>query len=138
MRNWMRRASARSALRCSTARCAAYRVDDASKLHKQAVASRLYNPSATYSFNSAPDFIFKAAAEPGFGHFEVFGVVRRFRDRIYPNETAATHSVAGASNFSTTTGGVGANARISLFKKHVDVAGHFLGGDGMGRYGTST
>ena len=98
----------------------------------------LYNPSATYSFNSAPDFIFKAAAEPGFGHFEVFGVVRRFRDRIYPNATAATPSVAGASNFSTTTGGVGANARISLFKKHVDVAGHFLGGDGMGRYGTST
>jgi hypothetical protein len=98
----------------------------------------LYDGAATYSFNSAPDFIFKAAAEPGFGHFEVFGVVRRFRDRIYPNATAATPSVAGASNFATTTGGVGANARISLFKKHVDVAGHFLGGDGMGRYGTST
>ncbi len=97
----------------------------------------LYNPSATYSFNSAPDFIFKAAAEPGFGHFEVFGVIRRFRDRIYPGATATTPSAAGASNFSTTTGGVGANARIS-FKNHVDIAGHFLGGDGMGRYGTAT
>jgi len=98
----------------------------------------LYNASATYSFNSAPDFIFKAAAEPSFGHFEVFGVVRRFRDRIYPGATAATPTAAGASNFSTTTGGVGANARVSLFKKHLDLGGHFLGGDGMGRYGTST
>ena len=25
-----------------------------------------------------------------------------------------------------------------MFKKHVDLAGHFLGGDGMGRYGTAT
>jgi hypothetical protein len=98
----------------------------------------LYNASATYSFNSAPDFVFKAAAEPGFGHFEVFGVVRRFRDRIYPGATAATPTAVGASNFSATTGGIGANARVSLLKKHVDIAGHFLGGDGMGRYGTST
>ncbi len=98
----------------------------------------LYNPSATYSFNSSPDFIFKAAAEPGFGHFEVFGVVRQFRDRIYPNATATPASAVGASNFSTTAAGVGANARVSFFKKHVDLAGHFLGGDGMGRYGTST
>lgn len=98
----------------------------------------LYNASATYSFNESPDFIVKAAAEPGFGHFEVFGVIRRFRDRIYPNATATTPSAVGATNFSTTTGGVGANARISLFKKHMDIAGHFLGGDGMGRYGTAT
>lgn len=98
----------------------------------------LYNPSATYSFNSSPDFIFKAAAEPGFGHFEVFGVVRQFRDRIYPNATGTPASAVGATNFSTTTAGVGANARVSFFNKHVDLAGHFLGGDGMGRYGTGT
>jgi hypothetical protein len=98
----------------------------------------LYNASATYSFNSSPDFVFKAAAEPGFGHYEIFGIVRRFRDRIYPGATATPATAAGASNFSTTVGGVGANARISLFKKHLDIAGHFLGGDGMGRYGTTT
>jgi hypothetical protein len=33
---------------------------------------------------------------------------------------------------------VGANARVSLAKKHIDIGGHFLGGDGMGRYGSST
>jgi hypothetical protein len=98
----------------------------------------LYNPSATYSFNPSPDFVFKAAAEPGFGHFEVFGVVRRFRDRVYPGATATTPTAAGAYNFSTTTAGVGANARVSLLKKHIDIGGHFLGGDGMGRYGSST
>ena len=97
----------------------------------------LYNPSATYSFNPSPDFVFKAAAEPGFGHFEVFGVVRRFRDRVYPGATAATPTAAGAYNFSTTAAGVGANARVSLAHKHLDIGGHFLGGDGMGRYGSS-
>lgn len=95
----------------------------------------LYNPSATYSFNPSPDFVFKAAAEPGFGHFEVFGVVRRFRDRVYPG--AGVASAVGAYDFSTTAGGVGANARVSFYHKHIDVGGHFLGGDGMGRYGSS-
>jgi hypothetical protein len=33
---------------------------------------------------------------------------------------------------------VGANARVSLAHKHIDIGGHFLGGDGMGRYGSST
>jgi len=102
------------------------------------VSGGLYNPSATYSFNSSPDFVFKAAAEPGFGHYEVFGVVRRFRDRVYPNATATTPSAMGAFNFATVTAGIGANARVSLFKKHLDVGAHFLGGDGMGRYGSST
>jgi hypothetical protein len=97
----------------------------------------LYNASATYSFNPSPDFIFKAAAEPGFGHFEVFGVVRRFRDRVYPGATATTPSAAGAYDFSTTAAGFGANARVSLVHKHIDIGGHFLGGDGMGRYGSS-
>lgn len=97
----------------------------------------LYNGSATYSFNPSPDFVFKAAAEPGFGHFEVFGVVRQFRDRVYPGAIATTPTGAGAYNFSTTAGGFGANARVSLVHKHIDIGGHFLGGDGMGRYGSS-
>jgi len=101
----------------------------------------LYNPSSTYTFNPSPDFVFKAAAEPGFGHFEVFGVIRDFRDRVFPNApTTGTTSVpaVGAYNFSTTAAGVGANARVSVYKKHIDIGGHFLGGDGMGRYGSST
>ncbi|MBO0910279.1 MAG: hypothetical protein J2P13_00690 [Acidobacteria bacterium] len=98
----------------------------------------LYNPTATYTFNRTPDFIFKAAAEPGIGHFELFGVVRNFRDRIFPLAAATTPSAAGATNFSTTAVGIGANARLSLSKKRVVVGAHFLGGDGMGRYGASS
>ena len=100
-------------------------------------AGGLYNPTANYSFNSAPDFIVKAAFEPGWGHYEVFGVVSQFRDRVFPNATATTPSAAGAFNDSRVGGGIGANARGSLFNKHVDVGLHFLGGEGIGRYGTT-
>jgi hypothetical protein len=100
-------------------------------------AGGLFNPTANYSFNSAPDFVVKAAFEPGWGHYEVFGVVSQFRDRVFPNGAAATPSATGAFNDSRVGGGVGANARGSLFNKHVDVALHFMGGNGIGRYGTA-
>jgi hypothetical protein len=100
-------------------------------------AGGLFNPTANYSFNSAPDFVVKAAFEPGWGHYEVFGVVSQFRDRVFPDGAAATPSAAGAFNDSRVGGGIGANARGSLFNKHVDVALHFMGGNGIGRYGTS-
>jgi hypothetical protein len=91
----------------------------------------------SYSFNAMPDIIVKAAFEPGFGHYEVFGIVSRFRDRIYPNLGATPSSAAGAFNDSVMGGGIGANARITV-KKKFDFGLHFLGGDGVGRYGTSS
>jgi hypothetical protein len=107
----------------------------------------LYNAfNGTYAFNLAPDFIVKAAFEPGFGHYEVFGIVSSFRDRIFPCATAAAAatclgvkgpSTAGASNDSQVGGGVGANARGSIFHKHIDLGAHALGGRGVGRYGTA-
>lgn len=97
----------------------------------------LYNPTANYSYNVFPDMIFKAAFQPGWGHYEVVGIVSQFRDRIYPNATAATPSAAGASNDRQTGWGIGFNARGTIRKK-LDVGLHFLGGDGVGRYGTST
>ena len=99
-------------------------------------------PAGTYSFNATPDFIVKAAAEPGFGHYEVFGIFSRFRDRVYPcAEPAAasncngTISALGAYNSSQNAGGFGANARITLFKQ-LDIGAHGLVGQGVGRYGT--
>ena len=102
------------------------------------VGGGLYNPTANYSFNPSPDFVVKAALEPGFGHYEVFGIFRDFRDRVYPFATATPASAAGAFNDSHRAEGIGANARWLLFNKHIEIAGHYLGGDGMGRYGTST
>jgi hypothetical protein len=104
----------------------------------------LYNSTANYSFNATPDVILKAAFEPGFGHYEIFGIVSRFRDRVYPCEeppanvnlcNGGVKSTQGAYNASKNGGGVGANARVTLFKQ-VDFGLHALAGDGVGRYGT--
>jgi hypothetical protein len=110
----------------------------------------LYNFADTtgYTINQAPDFILKAALDPGWGHYEVFGVISRFRDRVFPCGgigAAATcafdgstgPSANGAFNDSRTGGGIGANLRAPLFKKYGDVGLHFLGGDGIGRYGSA-
>ena len=98
----------------------------------------LYNPSTTYSYNYMPDFVVKGVFEPGWGHYEVFGVISNFRDRVFPNAVVtapATPSAMGAFNDVRTGGGIGANFRGSFANKHVDVGLHFLGGDGIGRYG---
>lgn len=106
----------------------------------------LYNTTANYSFNSAPDLVFKAAFEPGFGHYEIFGIVSQFRDRVFPCATTAAGvacqgvvgpSATGAFNDNKTGGGIGANARVSVWNKKIDFGVHFLGGNGVGRYGTA-
>ncbi len=97
---------------------------------------------ANYSFNAMPDVIVKAAFEPGFGHYEVFGIFSRFRDRVYPCvEPALNPTLCGsggssfaAYNNSRNAGGVGGNARFTI-AKHVDFAVHGLYGKGIGRYG---
>jgi hypothetical protein len=106
------------------------------------------SPIANYSFNPSPDIVAKMAFEPGFGHYEVFGVFSRFRDRVFPcGEVASTETCGGAAagvtsaegafNASKNGGGIGANARWSFDQKHIDFGLHALGGSGIGRYGTS-
>jgi len=102
-----------------------------------------------YTVNAAPDFIIKAAADPGWGHYELFGIVSTFRARVYPcgaGITAAnpcpvdgstTNSAAGAFNDSRTGGGLGANFRAPVFGKYGDLGIHVLGGDGVGRYSSA-
>jgi hypothetical protein len=100
--------------------------------------------AANYSFNAMPDVIAKAAFEPGFGHYEVFGIFSRFRDRVYPcveplgnpSLCGTASSPIGAYNSSKNGGGVGGNARFTI-AKHTDFGIHALYGNGVGRYGTS-
>jgi hypothetical protein len=111
-------------------------------------SSGLYNPLGNYGYNDAPDFVVKAVFEPGFGHYEIFGVVGEVHDRVFPcvplsgtTAPAGCSSItsgAGAFNSSATTGGVGGNAKWNLFAKRVDLGIHFLGGTGIGRYGSGT
>jgi hypothetical protein len=102
-----------------------------------------------YTLNQSPDFILKAVLEPGWGHYEVFGVISRFRDRVFPcnaasaatpcsvDNTIVAPSVAGAFNDSRSGGGIGANLRAPVLGKYGDIGIHFLGGDGIGRYGSA-
>lgn len=108
----------------------------------------LYNAfNGNYSFNPSPDIIAKAVFEPGFGHYEVFGVYARFRDRVFPcgdvtsttlcgGSTTPGANALGAFSASKDGGGFGANARWSFYKKHIDFGLHGFGGSGVGRYGS--
>ncbi|MFZ0707770.1 MAG: hypothetical protein WAM71_19375 [Candidatus Korobacteraceae bacterium] len=94
----------------------------------------LYNPTANYSSNLSPDYVGKLHFEPGFGTYEVFAVGSLLRERIYPN---APTNASGAFNNTTYGIGFGANARWLFAKKKVETGLHFLGGNGIGRYGSS-
>jgi hypothetical protein len=108
-------------------------------------ASNSYNTTATYAFNPSPDIIAKIAFDPGVGHYEVFGLFDRFRDRVFPcAEVAAAAtcgglapgvtSVLGAYDASRNGGGMGASARWKLAKQLTFGVKGF-GGSGVGRYG---
>ena len=105
----------------------------------------LYNPTANYSFNEAPDLLAKLAYEPNWGHFELFGIGRFFRDRVFPNgalppgaQQPSTTSALGAFTAKTEGGGIGANGSVSLLSKRLDLGAHILVGNGIGRYSTAT
>ena len=122
----------------------------------------LYNfvDTTGYSVNKTPDFILKAALDPGWGHYEVFGIVSTFRNRIYPcgvvgtnakdtvppatpttiscgASASTTPSAAGAFNDTRTGGGGGASLLVPLFAKKLDVRAKGIYGDGIGRYSSA-
>jgi hypothetical protein len=125
----------------------------------------LYNAfdATGYTPNKAPDFIVKAALDPGWGHYELFGIVSEFRTRVYPCSVVGTDagnptppvtpttvnctadptnanpkpSTLGAFNDSRTGGGAGASARVPLFAKKVDFSAKLTAGSGIGRYGSA-
>jgi len=116
---------------------------------------------ANYTVNKAPDVIAKITADPGVGHYELFGIISTFRNRIYPCAVAGTNggnpnlpvgfvptvvncpvtgtpvrSAAGAFNDTRVGGGLGASALFSVAKK-VDFGIKAVAGDGIGRYGSA-
>jgi hypothetical protein len=122
----------------------------------------LYNfvDTAGNSVNKTPDIIIKAAADPGYGHYELFGIISTFRNRVYPCGVVGTSakdtappakptvvacsvdgstapSSLGAFNDTRVGGSLGANLRVPLFAKKLDFALQGAAGDGIGRYGSA-
>jgi len=102
----------------------------------------LYNSTANYSFNFTPDFVVKMAFQPGWGHWEIFGIDRNFRDRIYPcatvSATCTVPTTATPTNATATGAGLGGGFRGPLAGKYLTVGLKGLWGQGVGRYGSST
>lgn len=113
-----------------------------------------------YTINKAPDIIVKAAIDPGWGHYEVFGIFSEFRNRVYPCGVVGTNaadtvipavpttigcpvdgtttpSAVGAFNDARSGGGFGANFRLPIVPKKLEFAFQGLAGDGVGRYGSA-
>ncbi len=95
----------------------------------------LYNSTANYSFNKTPDFVAKLAVEPGWGHWELFGIGRSFTDRIYHSVTGGATTQANSTSWG---GGIGGGFRGPLANNKVTVGLKGLWGTGVGRYGSST
>jgi hypothetical protein len=119
-----------------------------------------FSDATGYTINKSPDIIIKAALDPGFGHYELFGIVSTFRNRIYPCGVVGTNatdtvvpatptsitcgsaapttvSSFGANNQTSTGGGLGASARWTAAQKKVELGLKAVAGDGIGRYGSA-
>ena len=91
-------------------------------------ASQL-NPTAQYSSDVAPDMVVKAAFDPGYGHYEVYGIGRLEKTRV---------SIVGSGeNLISWGGGGGAAFILPLLHNTVQLQGSFLAGAGIGTYGSA-
>lgn len=89
----------------------------------------VYNPSTNYSTDVAPDIVAKFAADPGWGHYELTGLLRFPHSRVsYEGFGKSKTSVAG---------GGGGGMVLPLINKKLYFQASGLVGTGIGRYGTS-
>ena len=86
------------------------------------------NPQVNYSVNVVPDIVAKLAVDTRFGHFDVFGVARWFRDQVSFGTTSVNHDAFG--------GGIGASAFVPIGER-LALMGNVLYGSGIGRYGAA-
>ncbi|MGO9019084.1 MAG: hypothetical protein ACLQVJ_12120 [Syntrophobacteraceae bacterium] len=96
----------------------------------------LFNSANSYSTDFAPDVIAKAAFDPGYGHFEAFGITRFFHDYV----TTATGAPAGVTvalgSHDAVGFGGGAAAILPICPEKLDFQANFMAGQGIGRYGS--
>ena len=100
-----------------------------------------------FNTETAPDIIGKAAFDPGWGHYELFGLARFFTDGIFTCNPALvpasgvcpfTTANVGTANSHVTVGeGVGGSVLMPVVPKLLDLQGSVLYGRGIGRYGAA-
>jgi hypothetical protein len=111
--------------------------------------------SATnFTTDAIPDIIEKLAFDPGWAHFELFGVQRFFSDNTFScsiliapgvcpplvdtftgKGTAISVTNSGTTNNHTTTGaGIGGSFLWSILPNTLDLSGMMIAGNGIGRY----
>jgi len=88
-------------------------------------AAGLLDNATGYTVDPAPDVIVKAALDPGWGHYELYGLGRAFRSEV----GTASNTVYG--------GGIGGGFILPLVQDVLSVQASGLIGKGIGRYGSS-
>jgi Tfp pilus assembly protein PilN len=89
------------------------------------------NSIQQFSDNYEPDIIAKVAADPGWGHYELYGLLRFLDGRVTFNSTGT------GKGYQTTGEGIGGGMILPLVPKMLDFQISGLIGQGVGRYGTS-
>ncbi|HKT72120.1 MAG TPA: hypothetical protein VJQ47_04470 [Steroidobacteraceae bacterium] len=92
-------------------------------------AGNAFAPTTNISTDSVPDVVAKAALDPGWGHYEVFGLARWFRSRDIGSAIPDNRTTHGF--------GVGGSVLLPLVPKTLDFQASFLTGQGIGRYGSA-
>jgi hypothetical protein len=92
--------------------------------------------SSCTSTDFMPDILAKVAFEPGWGHYEIKGLMRVFRDKIPGNPYAATPTATYEDK--ALGGGIGVNAILPIVAKKADLILQANYGEGIGRYSDST
>jgi hypothetical protein len=108
------------------------------------------------SFNTAPDVLAKIALDPGWGHYEIFGIFGTAQEMVYPGETTNSNlygglkdivsgltvapalSSAGAYKDRAILGGIGGSLRVPIIADKFTFGAKGLWGQGVGRYGDTT
>jgi hypothetical protein len=90
--------------------------------------------------DQAPDIIEKAAFDPGWGHYEIYGLQRFFSDNTLRCAVGAcvagsTTMLGTADNKTTFGAGVGGSVLLPLIPKYLEFTANGLYGRGVGRYG---
>jgi hypothetical protein len=102
---------------------------DSGTVNFQNPGTLFFAPNVNYSTEIAPDIIVKVAADPGYGHYELYGLLRFPTDRV--------SNVGSGRTKTKLAGGIGGGFILPVIPKYLDVELRGLAGWGIGRYGTS-